>query len=301
MQNAAIETPPSQKLHSDSCKKLAPSSAAVCVKTPSHAEILNMSKELNSMASNLLPETPGTTEKSGRLTLKERLAESWCGKSYYERLAEMTCNESAEPLDADEDDTIEDLQSLLQDALNKSKSSKKIKKNKKNRRRRSSMNKSKLLKKSSSTPEAVKSGAISEEAEGDLDTEEGEKNRRKSWADVVATTASTSTDESNLTPYEVSCDPGRKPEEGDGVVAAAYTAAAAAVAAEESSLIKSLKAELEEAKRRNVVLECQKEELMEDKTCLKSKLKSLKQVAQQLTEQVFTLNTELDALSTTYA
>ena len=137
------------------------------------AEILNMSKELNSLASTLLPETPGTVEKgtctytlqhtilhtvasaslqctqwaqekkereilmkpmnvstilsssclliSGGLTLKERLAESWCGKSYYERLAEMSSYEGDAQESDEEDATIDDLQSALQNALSKTK------------------------------------------------------------------------------------------------------------------------------------------------------------------------------------
>ena len=108
------------------------------MKTPSHAEILNMSKQLNSLASTLLPETPGTVEKGvgGGLSLKERLAESWCGKSYYERLAEMT--ETSNDLGDDQDDgeTLDDLQSTLENALNMSKKT----------RRRSTTNKIKKAK-----------------------------------------------------------------------------------------------------------------------------------------------------------
>ena len=50
--------------------------------------------------------------------MKERHAESWCGKSYYERLAEMTSNEAgAEDNEEEDGETIDNLQTKLLEAL----------------------------------------------------------------------------------------------------------------------------------------------------------------------------------------
>jgi hypothetical protein len=309
-------------------------------KTPSHAEILNMSKELNSLASTLLPETPGTVEKGG-LTLKERLAESWCGKSYYERLAEMNSYEGGEESGA-EDETIDDLQSALQNALSKTKVSsrkttttttpnpkKKVQteKSKSNRRkstRRISSSFSKsgdcLLRRGSQDQVETKcqpqnntvvvedpDPSTNDDDKKALNTMEEEENRRKSWADVVADTnelaeegaqdsqplaleESTSNQEEALKPAALVS------VESDAVDLASEIGYREALD-EKQSLIDSLHSKLAEERRKNVVLECQKEELTEEKTHLKASLARLKDFASQLSQQVLELNRELDHLS----
>ncbi|QDZ21403.1 hypothetical protein HOP50_05g39320 [Chloropicon primus] len=272
-----VATPPRQTVV-DSCGKNGGA------KTPSHAEILKMSKELNSLANNLLPETPGTTEKAGRQTLKERLAESWCGKSYYERLAEVTSNGEGAVQDEEEgEETLDNLQSKLEEALKmtKSKKAKKAKGDKKisaRTRRRKTMS-------------FVSTRTITEEKEQpkalDLDSpiqatkkecEEDVEERRKSWADVVAD----KTEETELVTSEEADEEAKRRKAKD---------------AKKDDLIRKLRAELDEATRKSIVLECQKEQLEEEKSSMKSSLDRLKSFATQLTQQVLELNSELDTLS----
>ena len=255
-------------------------------KTPSHAEILNMSKQLSTMASTLLPETPGTTEKGGGPTLKERLAESWCGKSYYERLAEMNGADQAEEED---DETIDDLQSKIQEALSGVRASKKKpaarrakaaesrRQTRQGRRRTMGAGALEVPQRIAESPEAavVEAPAAEVAPTPPPPADAEEESRRKSWADVVA-------------------DAGA-PADSDAQQAAGQ--ATLEREGEKDELIRSLKSDLEESKRKQVVLECQKRGLQEDKEEMRASLCRLREFASELTGLVSALTREVDALS----
>lgn len=178
-------------------------------KTPSHAEILAMSRALNAVAVSVLPGTPGgglgkdaSEEFSGQSaedgkTLRERLAESWNGKSYYERLAAMA--DASLSSDAPGSDGVADSPIAVEDEDGRRSSSESTGQiaratalmARANAKRGPS---TKTTMAQTKTPIATPALALSADVSDQLSDGEGSEGswqparRRKSYADVVATT-----------------------------------------------------------------------------------------------------------------
>lgn len=257
--------------------------------------------------------------------MKERLAESWCGKSYYERLAEMTSNEAgAEDNEEEDGETIDNLQTKLLEALGSGKpGAGKAKKQKgerkpsaKGRGRRKTMGAMAIA---STTATTAASTAATKKVTKpkrkkkvkDDDADEAGGNRRKSWADIVADTPVVQEDPAPLQQsLQIDPVPSLPSHEATAIVPTAAPEAARAAREREQEMISDLqakdqtiaglRAELEEAKRKQVVLECQKERMAEEKAAMGQSLERLRQVAQSLTRQVSDLNGEISALSSVW-